>query len=157
MRDYLPVSEQLSILFEVRLHPDGRPYTLHEVSEQINISLATLSQMRTGRIKNPQLSTLREICDFFKIPLRYFQTSKREECYALLAETAEDALPAINEIAFRSINLSPEAQLDVLRIIKWVQAAEQQRAQGNGLPPMPHLEDYDDEQDEGNGHHQGDQ
>lgn len=142
--DYLAVAEQIQILFDEVQHPEGRPYTLQEVSDRLDVSLATLSQLRSGRIKNPQLSTLRELCRFFNVPLRYFETHSREECYAILAEGQETVSPALNEISFRATSLSPQAQQDVLKVIQWVQAAERLRREGIDLPPLPGLEDQDD-------------
>lgn len=140
MMDYLSVAEQLQILFEEVLHPDNRPYTLQEVSQEIDISLPTLSQLRSGRSKNPQLNTLRELCRFFKVPLRYFETRSREECYAILAEENEPEATALNEISFRATHLSPQAQQDILKVIQWVQAAERLRKEGVDLPPLPGLD-----------------
>jgi transcriptional regulator with XRE-family HTH domain len=145
MTDFLPVSEQLNILFEAVAHPTGRSFTMQEVSDEIDVSLATLSQLRTGKIKNPQLHTLREICRFFNIPLRYFETRSAEECYAILAGDQDESISPINEIAFRATHLSPKSQRDVLTIIQWVQAAEEQRRNGNYLPPLPSLESYDED------------
>jgi transcriptional regulator with XRE-family HTH domain len=145
LSEYLPVAEQLRLLFETILHPDGRPYTLSEVSEQTGISLATISQLRNGKIKNPQLGTLRSLCQFFGVPLRYFETRAVEECYAILAEDRGQPTLEINEIAFRATSLSPKSQRDILTIIKWVQAAEQQRQASSDLPPLPGLEGDDDE------------
>lgn len=142
--DYLSVAEQIQILFDEVQHPEGRPYTLQEVSDQLEVSLATLSQLRSGRIKNPQLSTLRELCRFFNVPLRYFETRSREECYAILAEEQEASSPALNEISFRATSLSPQAQQDVLKVIQWVQAAERLRKEGIELPPLPGLDNQDD-------------
>jgi transcriptional regulator with XRE-family HTH domain len=136
---YLPFSEQLRILFEVRQHVEGRNYTLQEVSGGTGIALATLSQMRTGKIRNPQLNTVREIAHFFDVPLRYFETISTEECYAILAGNAETPAPPLNEIAFRATHLSPQAQQDILRIIKWVQVAEKSLGEGEQLPPLPGL------------------
>ncbi|MCK6580617.1 MAG: helix-turn-helix domain-containing protein [Anaerolineae bacterium] len=148
MDEYLPLTEQLRILFDARQHADGRPYTLAEVSEATGISQATISQMRTGRIKNPQLDTLRTLGRFFNIPLRYFETTSVEECYSLLAEKPSEADPPLNEIAFRASGLSPRSQRDILTIIKWVQAAEKQGGDA-GLPPLPGLtEDFSSPDDE---------
>ena len=141
MVEHLSLAEQIQILFEEVLHPAKRPYTLQEVSDQIAISLPTLSQLRSGRIKNPQLSTLREICHFFNIPLRYFETQSREECYAILAEGSEGNSATLNEISFRATHLSVEAQQDILKVIQWVQAAEQLRKAGVEVPPLPGLEE----------------
>lgn len=145
MKDYLPVSEQIQILFEIVTHPTGRPYTMQEVSDQIGVSLATISQLRTGRIKNPQLNTLRELCRFFQVPLRYFETQTPEECYAILTDDSPLVTSEINEIAFRATRLSPSSQRDVLTLIKWVQAAEHQRTEDGDLPPLPNLEGDEDE------------
>lgn len=148
MDEYLPVSEQLNILFDSVRHPDGRSYLLQEVGAGTGISLGTLSQMRAGKIKNPQLNTLRAICRFFNVPLRYFETRNAEECYAILSnrESASETRE-LSEIAFRASSLPPRAQQDILTVIKWVQAAEQQRQQGGDLPPLPNLEPEDTDPD----------
>ncbi len=143
MDDYLPLTEQLDILFEVRLHPDGRPYTLHEVSQATGISHGTVSHMRTGRVDNPQFSTLRALCRFFDIPLRYFETKTRDACYDMLASLPEAPTPHMNEISFRAMQLSPDAQAEILRLIRWAHAAEELRKQGRDVPPLPPLEDVD--------------
>lgn len=145
MNDFLSVAEQLQVLFENVRHPTGRVYTMQEVSDAIDVSLASLSQLRAGKIKNPQLHTLREIGRFFNVPLRYFETRSIEECYALLAEGLEESPSPINEIAFRAMQLSPESQRDVLTIIRWVEAAEAQRQLEQELPPLPNLERYDED------------
>lgn len=134
---YLTFAEQLRILFETRQHQEGRNYTLQEVSEATGIALATLSQMRTGKIKNPQLNTVRQLCRFFAVPMRYFETKTVEECYAILTDGNDDATLTLNEIAFRATHLSPQAQEDVLQIIKWVQVAEQKLGDQEQLPPLP--------------------
>lgn len=148
MEEYLSVAEQLNILFDHVRHPEGRPYQLQEVGEATGISLGTISQMRTGKIKNPQLNTLRALCRFFNIPLRYFETRTAEECYAIIANrTDKPEVKALNEIALRASSLPPRAQQDILTVIRWVQAAEKQRKEGGDLPPLPNLEVEDDDSD----------
>jgi transcriptional regulator with XRE-family HTH domain len=143
MTEFLPIAEQLRILLEAVLHPSGRPYKMQEISDATGISLATLSQVKAGKIKNPQLSTLRELCQFFHIPLRYFETTSIEACYALLQENQAEGdtqSGEISEIAFRAQNLSADAQRDILTIIKWVQAAERAYEEGRGdRPALPRL------------------
>ena len=145
MDDYLSLSEQIKILFDSVRHSEGRSFTLQEVSDATGISLATISQMRSGRIKNPQLNTIRPLCRFFGVPLRYFDTRTAEECFAILTDvTAKDAPPELNEIAFRASGLSPRSQRDVLEIIKWVQASEKGTLEGDNPPPFPNFEDDED-------------
>lgn len=148
METYLSVAEQLNLLFDAIRHPEGRAYQLQEVGEATGISLGTISQMRAGKIKNPQLNTLRALCRFFNVPLRFFETRTVEECYSILADQAEAHEPrALSEIAFRASSLPPRAQQDILTVIKWVQAAEQQRQQGGDLPPLSNLEAEDGDSD----------
>lgn len=141
MSDYLPVAEQLNILFEEFTHPDGRPYTLKEVSDATGISLATLSQIRTGRILNPQLNTLRDICRYFNVSLDFFGTRSREECFGVILSRQERS-DEIHEIAYRANRLSEKAQRDILTFIGWIRAAEEV-TEREGLPPLPHLKPYD--------------
>ena len=140
MNDFLPVADQLKLLFDQVQHPEGRPYTLQEVSQATGVSLPTLSQLRTGKIRNPQLQTLREICRFFKVPLRYFETRSIEECYAILAGEDSPNIAPLNEIAFRIAHLSPQSQQDILTIIQWVQAAEEQGKAAPHLGSLPNLD-----------------
>ena len=145
MDDFLPVAEQLRILFEAITRPDGSPFTLQEVSRATGISLGTISHLRTGKIANPGLNTLRELCRFFGVPLRYFETQTVEECYAIVAEETITESPSLNEIAFRATKLSPKAQQDVLAIIKWVQAADERRRAGEEeMPDLPGLTEFDE-------------
>jgi transcriptional regulator with XRE-family HTH domain len=147
MSEFLPVADLLKILFEEVQHPSGRPFTMQEVSDATGVSLATISQMKTGKIKNPQLNTLRELCRFFKVPLRFFESQSVETCYALLQEKPEASTREISEIAFRATTLSPEAQQDILTIIKWVQSAEQAYKAGKGdLPSLPRLTKFEDQE-----------
>jgi transcriptional regulator with XRE-family HTH domain len=149
MSNYLPLSEQLSILFENVLNAERRPYQLQEISEATGISTATLSQLRAGKNENPQLATLRALCQFFNVPLRYFETTSREECLAILTEswnhqpTETGANPKISEIALRAVQLSPNSRKNLLTLLKWVEASE--RAHMNGEIPPPLLEDEDGE------------
>ena len=145
MHHYLPLADQLNILFEFVTDDDGASYSMQDVSQNIDVSLATLSQLRNGKIKNPQLNTLREICRFFGVPLSYFETTSPEDCYAILGEN-EVITPQLSEIALRSRQLSPETQRDVRNMIKWAQAAEHEREVDANFPPLPAL------QEDGNGH-----
>lgn len=127
MDDYLPLSEQVKILFDSLRRGDGNPFTLQEVSDATGVSLGTIGQMRSGKISNPQLNTLRALCQFFRVPLRYFETKTSEECYALLVAQSTQEQPALNEIAFRASALSLDAQQDILALIKVFQEEEKQQ------------------------------
>lgn len=145
MADVLSLAQQIVLLFEARQHPDGRAYTMQEVSDATGISVAAISQMRNAKINNPQLNTLRALCKFFEVPLRYFETQTIDECYAIFNGDNQPPVVTNNEIAFRANALSEQAQRDILNMIKWVQAAEKQRRIDGDTTPLPGWEPYDDE------------
>ena len=145
MDDFLSLAQQIILLFEARRHPEGRPYTMQEVSDATGISVAAISQMRNGKITNPQLNTLLSLCKFFDVPLRYFETRTNEECYAIFDGDNQPPTLVNHEISFRASALSEKAQRDILNMIKWVQAAERQRKLDNDPTPLPGIEPYDDE------------
>jgi len=132
MTEFLPLSVQVKILFESVRHEDGTMFTLQEVSAATSVSLGTIAQIRSGQNPNPQLNTLRALCQFFHVPLRYFETRTTDECYALLAQPTASKQPTLNEIAFRASGLPPDAQQDILKLIKVFQDEERQRL---GKPP----------------------
>ena len=145
MNEYLPLAQQINLLFEHIKNPDDQIYTLKEVSEATGISLPSLSQLRNGKNVNPQLSTLRALCHFFNVPLNYFESRSEEECLVFIAEGRTDSHEDVNVSFITSMAsaLSPEGQRDLLTIVKWARAAEQSVAQGDDLPPMPRLQDHD--------------
>ena len=133
--DPLPLKDLINFLFENILHPEGRPYITQEVADEVRISHATINHLRTGRNKNPSVPTLQEIARFFDVPLNFFECSSYDECFAMLSGQSPEDLPgAVAEIAFRASNLSPKSQMDILKIILWVEAAERERKAGREMP-----------------------
>jgi hypothetical protein len=144
MADFLSVAEQLQMLFSTVLDDESKPYTLTAVSDATGISLPTLSQLRNGKITNPQLNTLRAICGFFQIPLRYFDTKTAEECQQIIAQRGNESKTpddSPNLLTRMAATLSPEGQRDLLTILQWARAAEQQLENGQGMPPIRRLHD----------------
>jgi transcriptional regulator with XRE-family HTH domain len=137
----LPLKDLVNFLFEHIQHPDGRPYLSQEVADQVQISHATINQLRTGRIKNPTLPTLKDLCQFFDVPLSFFECATYEDCYALLAQKRAPQGSQASEIAFRASQLSPQAQKQVLTVLHWVEIVEQARKAGHEMPEMPDLSD----------------
>jgi transcriptional regulator with XRE-family HTH domain len=144
MADYLSVSEQLQLLFTIVLDDEGKPFTLTAVSQATEVSLPTLSQLRNGKISNPQLNTLRDICNFFQVPLRYFDTKTVEECQEIIAQrgnesSTSDQSPTL--LTRMAATLSSDGQRDLLTLIQWARAAEQRMENGEELPPIRRLHD----------------
>jgi len=133
----MAIKDLINFLFDNIRHPDGRPYTSQEVSEQVRISHATINQLRTGRNKNPTLPTLQEICGFFDVPLSFFEASSFDDCLKILGGQRIEISPTVAHIALRASNLSAKSQEDVLTILDWVEAAERERSAGRDVPNLP--------------------
>jgi len=139
----LPLKDLVNFLFENIRHPAGRPYTTQEVADHVQISHATINQLRTGRIKNPTLPTLQDLCQFFEVPLSFFECRTYEDCYALLAQKHAPEGSQASEIAFRVSKLSAQSQQQILNILQWVEIAEQARRAGQELPDLPDSSETD--------------
>ena len=138
----LPLKDLINFLFENILHPEERPYITQEVADEVRISHATINQLRTGRNKNPSVPTLQEIARFFNVPLSFFECASYDECFAMLSGQPSEELPGpVAEIAFRASNLSPKSQMDILKIVLWVEAAERERKAGRETPQFTVFED----------------
>lgn len=143
-REPLPLKDLINFLFEHVHRPDGRVYVTQDVADNVRISHATINHLRTGRNKNPTLPTLQEIARFFGVPLTFFECTSYEACFAVLAgQDAEELPETVAEILFRASALSPKAQRDILKVVRWVEAAERQRKEGGGTPDFP--DEFDDE------------
>jgi transcriptional regulator with XRE-family HTH domain len=140
----LQLKDLVNFLFDTIRRPDGEPYSLYEVADAIDISPATIHQLRTGRIKSPTLPTLKEIGRFFNVPLSFFECESIDACYQVLGAQGSDLSPGVSKIAFRASKLSEKSQLDLLKIIAWVEAAERERKAGRDPSDFPLAEDQDD-------------
>src|ERR671938_2046547 len=62
----------LNHLFATRLTPEGRPYTLTEVSKGTGLSVPYLSILRKGTIGSVPFQRVAALARFFQVPLDYF-------------------------------------------------------------------------------------
>src|SRR2546427_784330 len=62
----------LNHLFATRLTPEGRPYTLTEVSKGTGLSVPYLSILRKGTISSVPFQRVAALARFFGVPLDYF-------------------------------------------------------------------------------------
>lgn len=141
----MAVKDLLEFLFNHIHHPENRPYSITEVADATGLSYVTIYTILQGRSKKPTLPTVQALCTFFGVPLNFFECKSYDECYAVLennrvTEEESENQPSnieLGEIIFRARELSPEAQQDLLTLIKWVQAAERQREEGKDVPHFP--------------------
>lgn len=62
----------------------GRKLTQQELSENLGLSRATISNYEVGR-RSPHLSELRRFADFYGVGLDYFGVSTEDETFELLS------------------------------------------------------------------------
>lgn len=67
-------AELLKELFERRLHPEGRPYTVAEVAMAfpVRAPVPHLYKLLSGEIQEPRRPTIAHLCRIFKVDPSYF-------------------------------------------------------------------------------------
>src|SRR6266566_3280802 len=95
----------LNHLFATRLHPEGRPYTLTEVSKATGLSVPYLSILRKGTIGAVSLHRAATLARFFRVPLDYF--SQEGPPVDTMDDLVREALaqPLVREVALRAANV----------------------------------------------------
>jgi transcriptional regulator with XRE-family HTH domain len=137
------IARRLEHLFAT-VHPPGRgPYSLREVADAINeaagtrlISVAYLSQLRSGQRTEPSHSRLAAIARFFGVDVRYFSDDETaqdtDEQLEFLAAMRDSGVRAV---AIRAAGLSETALEAVQALIENVRRLE--RLEDVGEPGAP--------------------
>ena len=107
-------------LFATRLSPEGRPYTLTEVSQATGMSVPYLSYVRKGTIGAVPVHRAAPLARFFGVPLDYF--SQDEPPVEMLDDDVREALaqPLVRELVLRVGNLSLAQRALVLEILEHI-------------------------------------
>ena len=107
-------------LFATRLSPEGRPYTLTEVSQATGISVPYLSYVRKGTISAVPVHRAAPLARFFGVPLDYF--SQDEPPVETMADDVQEALaqPLVRELVLRVGHLSLVQRALVLEILEHI-------------------------------------
>lgn len=115
--DAEPFGVLLERLVRIKKHEDGRPYTVAEVADEVEISKSHLYGLIKGA-NEPSLRLAQQLAAYFEVELEYFGNSVRareiQGQYALLAKLSEQG---ISDIAFRASTLSPDVLTSVLDFI----------------------------------------
>lgn len=114
------IAELVDQLFKTRLRPDGKEYTYHEISQELNGELepTLIGKIRSGKTKNPSRNTLKLLCLFFKVPASYFfpELDVIEE----QTTTPEEQL----DMALRSLGLDPSMQAHLKAVVDAVRKSD---------------------------------
>lgn len=127
-------AELLEHLFR-EIHPPGRgPYTNAEVAEAITkaagnggkgISASAIAQLRTGQKKNPMMSTIKALADFFGVePGYFFDQAVTERAEAEIALVAAMRNQDIRRVAMRANGLSGNSLSMVTALIEQARTVE---------------------------------
>jgi transcriptional regulator with XRE-family HTH domain len=124
----------LNHLFATRLAPQGRPYTLTEVSKATGLSVPYLSILRKGTIGSVSLQRADALARFFHVSLDYF--SQEGPPVDTMDELVRNALaqPLVREVALRAGKVGTAQRALVLQMLEHADHVLQEIAQAPVAP-----------------------
>ena len=132
----------LNHLFATRLAPEGRPYTLTEVSKATGMSVPYLSILRKGGIGAVSFQRVDALARFFHVSLDYF--SQEGPPVDSMDELVQQALtkPLVREVALRAGKVGTIQRALVLQMLDHAdqvlqELAASRPADGAEAPPPP--------------------
>jgi transcriptional regulator with XRE-family HTH domain len=125
----------LNHLFTTRLAPEGRPYTLTEVSKATGMSVPYLSILRKGTISAVSFQRVEALARFFHVPLDYF--SQEGPPVDTMDELVREALtkPLVREVALRAGKVGTAQRALVLQMLEHADHVLQELASTPAAPP----------------------
>ncbi|MDF3291291.1 XRE family transcriptional regulator [Streptomyces silvisoli] len=147
------IAQKLDYLIR-EIHPKGRgPFTYQEIADQIRqranegdptVSHGTVQAIRTGKVTNPGVDSLRALAAFFGVPTAYFlddtvsgavearireikQSAEQADAGDELADALQDR--EVRAVAFRLSGLSAKSLRGIKGIVEGFRQAE-------GLPEV---------------------
>jgi len=114
----------LAHLFETRLSPSGRPYSLTEVSAGTSgkLTVSYLSALRKGKVAAPSADKVQALANFFGVRATYF-TGQDSLAESAVSGDDDDELrqamaqPLVRLVARRAGSLGHAEQALILRLI----------------------------------------
>jgi len=120
-----PLADKIDLLFRTVRRPDGTEYSYEAIAEELRkadgptVSAAYLWQLRKGNRDNPTKAHLEALASFFGVPASYFFEDESSEKITEQLETlAKLSELGVQQLAFRSADLSPQAQQEILKAIE---------------------------------------
>jgi len=125
----------LNHLFATRLTPEGRPYTLTEVSKATGLSVPYLSYLRKGTISAVPVQRAATLARFFHVPLDYF--SQEGPPVETMDELVREALakPLLREVALRAGKVGTAQRALVLQMLEHAEQVLQELTAPPAAPP----------------------
>ena len=124
----------LNHLFDTRLAPQGRPYTLTEVSKATGMSVPYLSVLRKGTIGAVPFHRVEALARFFHVPLDYF--SREGPPVDSLDDLVREALaqPLVRELTLRAGKIGVAQRALVLQMLEHADSVLQELISPSASP-----------------------
>lgn len=128
----MTIAEKLEALFAQTAGQHGRPVTLQEITNRIQMggistmSLSYLQQLRTGQAQNPRLLHLRALADAFAVPPSYFVDEGSAGSASEFGLT-----PMEQAVTIKLRGLSNDTLATILALVKIARRSEQLDPQGD--------------------------
>jgi len=138
-----PFSALLNYLFRSRLSPEGKEYSLADVSRATGLKVPYLSSLRAGKIAMPPADRVHLLADFFGVNAGYF-TGRHDDTglSGVVEDTALRAAlskPLVREVALRAGSMGPAERALVLEMLnradEMARAAAAAEAADHGQTP----------------------
>jgi transcriptional regulator with XRE-family HTH domain len=128
----------LNHLFDTRLAPQGRPYTLTEVSKATGMSVPYLSVLRKGTIGAVPFHRVEALARFFHVPLNYF--SQEGPPVDSMDDLVREALakPLVRELTLRAGKIGIAQRALVLQMLEHADEVLQELAAPSASPAQAH-------------------
>ncbi len=125
----------LNHLFATRLTPEGRPYTLTEVSHATGLSVPYLSLLRKGAIGAVSLQRAEALARFFQVSLDYFRAE--DVPLEMPDPPIQEALgkPLVREVALRAGKVGLAQRALVLQMLEHAEQVLQELTASPAAPP----------------------
>jgi len=125
----------LNHLFATRLTPEGRPYTLTEVSHATGLSVPYLSLLRKGTIGAVSLQRAEALARFFQVSLDYFRAE--EVPWERPDTPIQEALgkPLVREVALRAGKVGLAQRALILQMLEHAEQVLQELTASPAAPP----------------------
>jgi transcriptional regulator with XRE-family HTH domain len=128
----------LNHLWSTKCTPQGRPYTLTEVSKATGMSVPYLSMLRKGTIGAIAFQRVEALARFFHVPLDYF--SQEEPPGDRLGDPLQEALaqPLVRELTLRAGKMGIAQRALVLQMLEHADEVLQELAAPSASPAQAH-------------------
>lgn len=114
--------EQVRLLIRYGRGRTGDVVTIDALLANIDLSRQGLHNLLNGKSRNPRIGTLRSLCNFYQVPLAYFDCVSEAECIEFLATNGRLVSDDVTELVQISSGLSPRGQRSVIGLLDMLES-----------------------------------